>query len=265
MDLVDYSEDVFTEICDGFPRIRARSRIFRTSISSRSARWTATTSSRDSPRTPWYRGGSAAGASGNGADRAELRRRDAFPGAVRHPADSGFPRLRRAGCVGRHSSAATGVMVLPSGRTSRVKSIVTCDGDLEEALCAAVGHGLPGRRDRYQPRRHAGAALPHAACIAPVRSDGRVDAHGPDAGRPALSAEAHDAAGPGHYHAICIIASISTIFRSIPADTSGAERDRRSLAGDPSPALLRCVPEESRNRRIHPDRSGFEPDRRLPE
>ena len=56
-------------------------------------------------------------------------------------------------------------MVLPSGRTSRVKSIVTFDGDLEEALRADVGHGLPGRRDRYQPRRHAGtpSRMPHVS------------------------------------------------------------------------------------------------------
>ena len=35
------------------------------------------------------------------------------------------------------SDGAIAVMVLPSGRTSRVKSIVTFDGELEEAYRAA--------------------------------------------------------------------------------------------------------------------------------
>ena len=45
MDLVDYSEEVFTAICADFREFARDLDIFRTSISFRSARWRATTSS----------------------------------------------------------------------------------------------------------------------------------------------------------------------------------------------------------------------------
>ena len=49
-------------------------------------------------------------------------------------------------------------MVLPSGKRSRVKSIVTYDGELEEAFAPQAVTVTLDRRDRRQPRRHAGAA-----------------------------------------------------------------------------------------------------------
>ena len=49
-------------------------------------------------------------------------------------------------------------MALPSGKRSRVKSIVTYDGELDEAFSPDGGHGHAGGRDRRQPRRHARAS-----------------------------------------------------------------------------------------------------------
>ena len=46
------------------------------------------------------------------------------------------------------------VTVWPSGRTTRVKRIVTWDGDLDVARVADVGDADARGRDRHQPRRH---------------------------------------------------------------------------------------------------------------
>ena len=47
------------------------------------------------------------------------------------------------------------VTVWPSGRTARVKRIVTWDGDLDDGVRADVGDADARRRDRHQPRRRA--------------------------------------------------------------------------------------------------------------
>ena len=105
------------------------------------------------------------------------------------------------------------VMVLPSGRTSKVKSIVTFDGDLEEAyapqsvtVCLEDEIDISRGDMLVKPSR-----MPHVS----RRFEATIVwmARGPDAARPAVSAEAHFPAGPGQHHAICIIESISTIFR----------------------------------------------------
>ena len=89
------------------------------------------------------------------------------------------------------------VMVLPSGKRSRVKSIVTYDGELEEAFAPHGGDGHADRRDGRQPRRHAGAAGQPAARQQPDRGDGGVDGRAAVRARPDLHAEAHHAAGDG--------------------------------------------------------------------
>ena len=53
------------------------------------------------------------------------------------------------------------VVVLPSGKRSRVKSISTFDGELERGLAAPVGHhAARGRHRRLARRRHLPAAQP---------------------------------------------------------------------------------------------------------
>ena len=48
------------------------------------------------------------------------------------------------------------IVALPSGKSSKVKTITTFDGDLDEAIADPGGHRHSGRRNRYQSRRHAG-------------------------------------------------------------------------------------------------------------
>jgi sulfate adenylyltransferase large subunit len=88
----------------------------------------------DSPRTPWYRGGHL------------LHYLETVPVEdVRASGDMRFPvqyvirpTLDFRGYAGQVASGVIrkgdAVMVLPSGRTSRVKSIVTLDGDVDEAF-----------------------------------------------------------------------------------------------------------------------------------
>jgi sulfate adenylyltransferase large subunit len=87
----------------------------------------------DSPRTPWYRGGNL------------LHYLETVPvedarsaGDMRFPVQFVIrPTLDFRGYAGQMASGVIrkgdAVMVLPSGRTSRVKSIVTFDGDVDEA------------------------------------------------------------------------------------------------------------------------------------
>ena len=65
------------------------------------------------------------------------------------------------------------VTAWPSGRSARVKRIVTFDGDLRPGVRADVGDADARRRDRHQPRRRAddGAAARRPA----VRGRGGVD------------------------------------------------------------------------------------------
>ena len=49
------------------------------------------------------------------------------------------------------------VMALPSGKTSKVKSIVTYEGELEQAFPSSMYYDHLGGRDRYLPWGDAGA------------------------------------------------------------------------------------------------------------
>ena len=61
-------------------------------------------------------------------------------------------------------------MVLPSGRTSQVKSIVTFDGDWKKLRAASVTVCLEDEIDISRGDMLV-TTLPHAARIAPLRSD----------------------------------------------------------------------------------------------
>ncbi len=131
MDLVDYSEEVFNRICEDF-RVFARdlhlSNVHFIPISALEGDNVVT----ESPRTPWYRGGSL------------LNLLETVPIELNFGEDMRFPvqyvvrpTLDFRGYAGQVASGVIRqgdrLMVLPSGRTSKVKSIVTFDGDLEEA------------------------------------------------------------------------------------------------------------------------------------
>jgi sulfate adenylyltransferase large subunit len=131
MDLVDYSEEVFNRICADF-REFARDlhlpNVYFIPISALEGDNVVT----QSARTPWYHGGTL------------LHLLETAPIEMNYGEDMRFPvqyvvrpTLDFRGYAGQVASGAIRqgdrVMVLPSGRTSRVKSIVTFDGELEEA------------------------------------------------------------------------------------------------------------------------------------
>ena len=83
---------------------------------------------------PWYRGSTLMSFLDTvyiGSDRnlEDFR----FRGPIRQSPEPGFPRLFGHDCV-RHRAPGDPIMVLPSRKTSRVKSIVTFDGELDEAF-----------------------------------------------------------------------------------------------------------------------------------
>jgi sulfate adenylyltransferase large subunit len=132
MDLVDFSEDVFNRICDDFREfaaaVGAPDCVFFP-ISALDGDNVVTTSE----RTPWYRGPSLL----HYLETVELNSATRFP-EFRFPVQYVIrPSLDYRGYAGQMSAGTVHpgdpVMVLPSGRTSRVKTITTWEGDLREA------------------------------------------------------------------------------------------------------------------------------------
>jgi sulfate adenylyltransferase large subunit len=133
MDLVDYSEDVFVAIRNDF-------RAFAEQLKARDLEFIPISALKGdnvveiSRRTPWYTGPSL------------LEHLETVPiSSDRNLTDMRFPvqyvvrpNLDFRGFAGQVASGiirrGDAVTVLPSGRTSRVKSIVTWDGDLAEAF-----------------------------------------------------------------------------------------------------------------------------------
>ena len=132
MDLVDYSAEVYQNITNAFTEF-ARDlylpNLYFIPISALEGDNVVA----ESPRTPWYHGGSL------------LHLLETVPvalpeskGDLRYPVQYVIrPNLDFRGFAGPVASGTIRkgdpVMVLPSGRTSRVKSIVTFDGELEQA------------------------------------------------------------------------------------------------------------------------------------
>lgn len=89
------------------------------------------------------------------------------------------------------------ISVLPSGKQSRVRSIVTYDGEL--ASVRRRRDHYAGRRDRHQPGRHDRAAAQYTARrragVHPLLDE--RNAHEPHR---RLSAPAYNAAGAGVHH-----------------------------------------------------------------
>jgi sulfate adenylyltransferase subunit 1 (EFTu-like GTPase family) len=189
MDLVDYSEEVFTRICGDF-REFARDlhlkNVYFLPISALEGDNVVT----QSPRTPWYAGGSL------------LHILETVPIDLNFGEDMRFPvqyvvrpTLDFRGYAGQVASGVIQrgdrVMVLPSGRTSKVKSIVTFDGNLEEAhapqsvtVCLEDEVDISRGDMLVKPSR-----MPHVS----RRFEGTVgvDGVGADAGGSSVSAKAH--------------------------------------------------------------------------
>ncbi|HYP05678.1 MAG TPA: sulfate adenylyltransferase subunit CysN [Bryobacteraceae bacterium] len=131
MDLVEYSEEVFDRICRDFREFARDLHLKNVYFLPISALEGDNVVS-NSPRTPWYRGGSL------------LHILETVPIDLNFGEDMRFPvqyvvrpTLDFRGYAGQVASGVIqrgdAVMVLPSGRTSKVKSIVTFDGNLAEA------------------------------------------------------------------------------------------------------------------------------------
>ncbi len=144
------------------------------------------------------------------------------------------------------------VLALPSGQRSRVKSIETFDGTLDEAVAPmSVTLTLEDERG-YQPRRHDGVRRADSRSGAAIRSEpgvvqrstARVSAH--------LSPEAHHPNTPGrseepgippeHHHA-----------GAGTGRTLGNERHRRRADRNQPADLFRPVRAESHYRQFHFD------------
>jgi sulfate adenylyltransferase large subunit len=132
MDLVDFSEDVYREICEVFGDFASQMNIRDVQFIPMSA-LLGDNVVRRSPRMAWYRGPSL------------LEHLEAVPIAADYNlTDMRFPvqyvirpDLDFRGFAGQVASGVVRqgdrVTVLPSGRTSRVKQIATYDGPIEEA------------------------------------------------------------------------------------------------------------------------------------
>ena len=158
MDLVDFAEEPLPRDRGRARRSREQARASATCASSRSRRSTATTSS-SAPTRALVRRADAARAPRDGRDRRRPEpRRPPLPGAVGDPPDGGRPpRLPRLRGPGRERAWRAGdeVVVLPSGRRSRVAHVETADGPLDEAVPPMSVVDPPRGRSRRGPRRHA--------------------------------------------------------------------------------------------------------------
>ena len=133
MDLMEFREDVFTAIRSEFTTFAAAIGVHNIEFIPISALDGDNVVNR-SRRTPWYQGPAL-------LDHLETVPLDSSrnAGALRFPVQYVIrPNLDFRGFAGQISSGVIRrgdrVMVMPSGRTSRIKSIVTWDGDLEEAV-----------------------------------------------------------------------------------------------------------------------------------
>ena len=132
MDLVDYSREVFDNIVAEFRHFVRDLGIKRLQFIPISA-LEGDNVVKPSPRTPWYTDGSLL----HFLETVPIAHDDST-GEMRFPVQYVIrPNLDFRGFAGQVASGTirrgSQVMVLPSGRTSRVKSIVTFDGELESA------------------------------------------------------------------------------------------------------------------------------------
>ena len=149
------------------------------------------------------------------------------------------------------------VMVLPSGKRSRVKSIVTYDGELEEAFAPqAVTVTLTDEMDVSRGDMLVQPGQP-AARQQPDRGDGGVDGRAAARARPDVHAEAHHAAGDGGGRVVPLRRR-----RQHPGApghrAAGAERGRARAAQPDAAAGVRPVPHQRRDRGVHPHRPADE-------
>ena len=128
MDLVDFDRAVFDEIGDEFDRILPSANLHPIPMSALHGDNVIT----QSERTPWFDGTPLLEYLETvEVDRDAVAQAVPLAGAAGAAAEPGVPRLRRADPRRARSARATRSPCWPSGRTTRVKRIVTWDGDLD--------------------------------------------------------------------------------------------------------------------------------------
>jgi sulfate adenylyltransferase subunit 1 (EFTu-like GTPase family) len=174
MDLMEFREDVFTAICQEFRAFAAQidaGDIVYIPISALDGDNVV----HPSRRTPWYDGPTLLEHLETVPIARDLNLTD-----LRFPVQYVIrPNLDFRGFAGTLASGVVhpgdAITVLPGGRTSRVKSIVTWDGELGGSLRPHVRHPLPGGRDRCLSRRHAGPPRQPPPRRPPLRRHRGVD------------------------------------------------------------------------------------------
>ena len=153
MDLCDFSEARFNEICDDYRSFAARLDLPDVHFIPISA-LDGDNVVDHSQRCAWYTGSTLMDFLESVYIDSDRNLRD-FRMPVQYV---NRPNRDFRGFCGTVSSgivrAGDEITVLPSRQTSKVKEIVTLDGNLEEAFSPAGRHADPPGRDRRQPRRH---------------------------------------------------------------------------------------------------------------
>ena len=202
MDLVDYSEEVFDAICADFSGFAAQLQVPDLYFmpdqrpARRKRRYTKRADALVSGREPAAITSKRSTSRATGISRKCASRCSSF--FVRTSDFRGYAGQVASGVL----KPGDPVMVLPSGRTSP-REVDRDERRRDGAgLPADVGHGVPGRRSRHQPRRHAGAAFAPAARDALHRRAPRLDGRRAARPPPAVPDPAYDAgsqgAGPVH-------------------------------------------------------------------
>ena len=162
MDLVEYSQEPLRRDLRRVHRVRRPSSTSTTSRSSRSRRCTATTSRRHSPNMPWYEGPTLLHYLEHvyiASDRNLIDMRFPVQYVIRpmshdHHDYRGYAGQVASGCAApRRRGGGAAERLHDDGRRRRHVRRPDRRGG-----AADVGERAPRRRDRHQPRRHAGPA-----------------------------------------------------------------------------------------------------------
>ncbi len=133
MDLVDYDQSVYDEIVAEYTDFASKLAVQDMTFIPISALMGDNVVHK-SEKMPWYDGPTLAPSPGKRQHRRQPQSgRFPFPGADGAASQPGFPRLCRSNRVGQHQPGEE-IVVLPSGKSSRIQSVVTFDGEEQEAF-----------------------------------------------------------------------------------------------------------------------------------
>ena len=213
MDLVDYDKAVFDRIQEEFTNFAAKLDITDLTVIPMSALKGDNIVTR-SENMPWYDGSSLLHHLENvhvASDRNLIDARFPVQYVIRPQSDRYHDYRGYAGTVaGGVFKPGDDVVVLPSGFTTKIKSIDTADGPVDEAFPPmAVTIRL---EDNLDVSRGDMICRPHNAPtpVAGPRRDDLLDVGDADAARPEVRDQAHDPDAPAAWSRTCSTGSTST-------------------------------------------------------